>query len=157
MSVYNFVKILLLLLFITQFAQFAYASGIKVSWDKNSESDVAGYKVYCGTASHNYQSCLDAGAFTSIEIDDLTPGKIYYISVSAYDNSGNESASSQEFHATIPENSGSDSGTGSNGSSSCFISTSRSGRPVFQRATFLLLTGMVLMGISSLLRRYTSN
>ena len=154
MWIYRFFKISILILFI---AQFAYASGIKISWDKNSESDVAGYKVYYGTASHNYQSSLDAGNFTSIEIDDLTPGKIYYISIAAYDYSGNESASSQEFHATIPEDSGSGSGTGSSGGSGCFISTSRSGRPVLQRATFLLLTGMVLMGISSLLRKYTSN
>jgi len=154
MWLYRFLKIPILILFI---AQFAYASGIKVSWEKNSESDLAGYKVYYGTASHNYQSCLDAGAFTSIEIDGLTHGKTYYISVSAYDKLGNESASSQEFHATIPENSGSGSGTGSSGGSSCFISTSGSEKPVFQRATFLLLTGMVLMGISSLLRKYTSN
>jgi hypothetical protein len=149
MWIYRFFKISILILFIAQFAQFAYASGIKISWDKNSESDVAGYKVYYGTASHNYQSSLDAGNFTSIEIDDLTPGKNYYISIAAYDYSGNESASSQEVHATIPEDSGSGSGTGSSGGSSCFISTSGSERSVSQRATFLLLTGMVLMVIRS--------
>jgi hypothetical protein len=157
MWVYRFFKISILILFIAQFAQFAYASGIKVSWDKNTESDVAGYKVYYGTASHNYQSYLDAGAFTSIEIDDLTHGKTYYISVAAYDYSGNESAPSQELHATIPEDSGSGSGTCSSGGSGCFISTSESEKPVSQGATFLMLTGMVLMGISSLLRKYTSN
>jgi len=73
-----------------------------VSWVENSVSNVAGYKVYYGTASHNYQNNVDAGIFTSVEIDGLTPGVTYYFAVTAYNNSGNQSAYSQEVQATIP-------------------------------------------------------
>jgi len=98
----QFFKISILIVFITQFTQFAYASGVIISWVENSVSDVAGYKVYYGTASHNYTSDVNAGTSTSVAIDGLTPGVTYYFAVTAYDNSGNQSAYSQEVQATIP-------------------------------------------------------
>ncbi|MGO9145552.1 MAG: fibronectin type III domain-containing protein, partial [Desulfomonilia bacterium] len=117
MKICQFFKISILIVFITQFTQFAYASGVKLNWVENSVSDVAGYKAYYGTASHNYQSHVDAGTFTSVEIDGLSAGITYYFAVTAYDNSGNESAYSQEVQATIPVtqtvNAGSGSGSGS--------------------------------------------
>jgi hypothetical protein len=103
MNTYKFIKVSILLIFITQLTQFAYASGVRVSWAENSESDVAGYKVYYGTTSRNYQLHVDTGAFTSVEIDGLCSGTSYYFAVTAYDNSGNESAYSLEFQATIPQ------------------------------------------------------
>ena len=102
MKVCLFFKISILIVFITLCTQFAYASGVKLSWVENSASDVAGYKAYYGTASRSYQSNVDAGTFTSVEIDGLTPGVTYYFAVTAYDNSGNQSAYSQEVQATIP-------------------------------------------------------
>ena len=110
-----------MIVFITLFTQFTYASGVKLSWVENSVSDVAGYKAYYGTSSRNYQSHVDAGTFTSVEIDGLSAGITYYFAVTAYDNSGNESAYSQEVQATIPvtltvkagSGSGSSSGSGS--------------------------------------------
>jgi hypothetical protein len=99
---YQFFKISILIVFITQFTQFAYASGVRVSWAENSVSTVAGYKVYYGTASRNYQTNVDAGTFTSVVIDGLSAGITYYFAVTAYNYSGNESAYSQEVHATIP-------------------------------------------------------
>ena len=53
--------------------------------------------------------------------------------------------------------SGSGSGGGDGSGGGCFISTSVSDSPVSQGATFLVLAGIVLMGIVSLLRKYTSN
>jgi hypothetical protein len=85
-----------------QLAHLAYASGVSISWNKNSESDVAGYKVYYGTATNTYQNILDVGPFTSAVIDGLTAGVTYYYAVTAYDTSGNESAKSQEVQATMP-------------------------------------------------------
>lgn len=168
--VYQFFKILILIVFITQFVPLAYASGVKLSWEESSGGIVAGYKVYYGTASRTYQSCLDAGTSTSIEIDGLTRGITYYFAVRAYDYSGTESTYSEEIQAIIPANSGSSSsassisgsssssssgsGTGSSGGGGCFISTSVSGSPFSQGTILLMLSCMVLMVISSLLRKY---
>ena len=102
MKVCQFFKISILIVFIALFTQFAYASGVTVSWVENSASNVAGYMVYYGTASHNYTSDVNAGTFTSVAIDGLTPGVTYYFAVTAYNNSGNQSAYSQEVQATIP-------------------------------------------------------
>jgi hypothetical protein len=147
-------KISLLLLFITQFTQYAYASGVRISWVENSESDVAGYRVYYGTTSHNYQRWVDAGPFTSVEIDDLSSGYIYFFAVTAYNNSGNESAYSREIQATIPTISKNDGGGSSGG---CFISNFVSENSASQGLTFLVLAGMVLIGFTSLFRRDISN
>ncbi|HQI01919.1 MAG TPA: fibronectin type III domain-containing protein [Deltaproteobacteria bacterium] len=145
---------------ITFFAQFAYAAGVMVSWAENSESDLAGYRVYYGTASRDYESSLDAGDFTSIEIDGLTPGNTYYIAVTAYDDQGNESDFSDEVQVAIPADAseilppGTDSG-GGGGGGGCFISTSDYETFDFTGVSFLILGGIVLLGISSLLRKYT--
>jgi hypothetical protein len=85
-----------------QFVQSAHASGVSISWLRNSENDVAGYKVYYGTAHRNYQHYIDVGPFTTGVIDSLSEGVTYYFAVTAYDNLGNESAYSQEVHAAIP-------------------------------------------------------
>ncbi len=138
MNIYKIVRIAILLIFITQFTQLAYASGVRVGWVENPVSDVAGYRVHYGTASRNYQIHVDAGTFTSIEIDSLSSGTTYYFAVTAYDYSGNESAYSQEIQATMPAApavnavsgansvSGSSSVTGS-GSGSLSVSSSGSG------------------------------
>lgn len=85
-----------------QFAELAHASGVSISWLKNTESDVAGYKVYYGTTTRNYQHSIDVGPFTSAVIDGLNGGVTYYFAVTAYDTSGYESAYSLEVQATIP-------------------------------------------------------
>jgi len=85
-----------------QFTQLASAVGVSISWNDNAESDLAGYKVYYGTAPHTYRNTLDVGPFTSAVIDGLSSGTTYYFAVTAYDTSGNESADSQEIQATIP-------------------------------------------------------
>ncbi len=69
---------------------------IKLAWDPNTESDVAGYKVYYGTSSGNYEKAVDIGKTTEYLISGLTKGQTYYISVTAYDTASNESGFSNE-------------------------------------------------------------
>jgi hypothetical protein len=70
---------------------------IDLTWNPNTESDLAGYKVYYGTlGSGNYQGTIDVGNVTSYRLQNLTPGTTYYIAVTAYDTVGNESAPSNE-------------------------------------------------------------
>ena len=74
------------------------AGTIKLAWDApttNSDgsplTDLAGYYVYYGTASGVYGSPVDAKNVTTYTLTGLTPGQTYYITVTAYDTSGNES------------------------------------------------------------------
>lgn len=92
----------MLIVLMVHLAQLAQAAGVSISWNKNSESDVAGYKIYYGTSARNYQNMLDVGPFTAAAIDGLSSGFTYFFAVTAYDASGNESAYSQEIQAAIP-------------------------------------------------------
>lgn len=73
---------------------------MKVIWPANTESDLAGYKVYWGTASGTYPNSQNAGNATSYTITGLTDGTKYYIAVTAYDTEGNEGAKSIEATGT---------------------------------------------------------
>ena len=78
------------------------ATGIQVTWNANTETDLAGYNVYYGTSSGKYSVCINVGNVTSYKIDNLTQGTTYYFIVTALDYAGNESADSAEVSATIP-------------------------------------------------------
>jgi len=65
-----------------------------LSWDENKESDLAGYIVYWGSESGNYDGAIDVDNTTSWQIPSDV-GK-YYFAVTAYDLSGNESSFSKE-------------------------------------------------------------
>jgi hypothetical protein len=72
---------------------------ITLLWNANTESDLAGYKVYVGTTSGVYSTPIDVGNVTSFVVPGLTPGIQYYFVVTAYDTSSNESARSNEVSA----------------------------------------------------------
>ena len=71
-----------------------------VTWAANSEADLAGYKLYVGTASGVYNQILDAGMATSYKMT-LPKGVTYFFSITAYDRSGNESSRSTEVSRSI--------------------------------------------------------
>ncbi len=79
------------------------AGSATVSWDANSEPDLAGYKIYYGQGSGNYQNQVYVGNATSYRLTGLEEGKRYYFAVTALDFSGNESSFSIEVEATIKE------------------------------------------------------
>ena len=105
-----------------------YGAIVRVSWEEDVGSDVAGYSVYYGTSSMTYTQSLDVGSgINSIEIGDLDEGYPYYFAVTAYDSEGNESAYSEEVSVFIP---GEDTpaedpslSLGAAGGGGCFIST----------------------------------
>jgi fibronectin type 3 domain-containing protein len=59
-------------LFFLLIAQSAFAAQIKLAWDANIESDLAGYKVYYGTSSKSYSGSVDAGNVTAFTLTGLT-------------------------------------------------------------------------------------
>ena len=74
----------------------AQAASILVSWNSNSEADLAGYNVYYGTESRVYGDAINTTDIS--QLLTLTPdiGTTYYFAVTAYDTSGNESDYSEE-------------------------------------------------------------
>jgi len=90
----QFTLILILLLSFPPIESIGY--GVTLKWDTNSEIDMAGYKVYYGTSSGNYEFVVDVGNVTEYELFDLNEGSTYYIATTAYDTSDNESKKSNE-------------------------------------------------------------
>ncbi len=89
------------LFFILTFFSTSFAAALLVSWDANSEADLAGYKLYYGTEQANYSELVDVGSVNSYIVQNLTEGQTYYFVLTAYDRSGNESAPSDEATATV--------------------------------------------------------
>ena len=79
------------------------AAALSLSWNANTESDLAGYTVYYGNTTGIYTSFKDVFNVTSYVISNVTEDKTYYITLRAYDKSGNESKSSQEVYIYVPK------------------------------------------------------
>ena len=86
-----------------------YNTSKRINWSMNSESDLAGYIVYYGTASRTY-SLMSTSIGLSGDGSTGTPSKIiaglldgatYYFGVTAYDATGNESTFSGEVSTTV--------------------------------------------------------
>lgn len=123
-----------------------FAGEAILSWNANSEPDLAGYKVYYGTSSQDYGIPIDVGNFTSHTLTGLTKGTTYYFAITAYDTSSNESDFSVELSKSIePLNPGepsSDSGGGG-----CGIVFPRTGDPPDpgDAADMITTTGVILL------------
>jgi len=67
--------------------------GAVLTWDRNSEGDLAGYRIYYGYSSGDYSNSIDLGKSTKCELSllNLAEKVTYYISITAYDIAGNES------------------------------------------------------------------
>ena len=87
---------------ISLFPSFCPAASLLVTWIANTDSDLAGYKVYYGTQPGTYGTIADVQKATSYQISNVQNGSTYYVVVTSYDNSGNESSHSTEISAYIP-------------------------------------------------------
>ncbi|HEY1121009.1 MAG TPA: fibronectin type III domain-containing protein [Haloferula sp.] len=70
---------------------------VSVAWNRNSESDVTGYKVYWGRTSRIYDQVLNAGNNPQAVLPNLASGQPYYCAVTAYNAQGQESSFSTEI------------------------------------------------------------
>ena len=69
--------------------------------DGSALTDLAGYKVYYGTASGSYSQSIDVGKVTTYEVTNLPNGFTYYFVVTAYNQAGVESGPSNERKKAI--------------------------------------------------------
>jgi len=78
----------------------AYATQtVKLAWYANPEPDIAGYRLYFGTTSGQYDQVRDVVA-PYLSLTDLADGVAYYFSVTAYNAAGAESVLSNEVSFT---------------------------------------------------------
>ena len=117
--------VLLLVIILSLLAPSAHAGQVTVAWDRNTDVQVVGYKVYYGTSSGQYTASVDAGNVTSLVISGLTEGTTYYFAATDYDSNGNESAFSNEISYLVPAAASGASGASSGGG--CFIATAAFG------------------------------
>ena len=73
-----------------------HAADVRLAWNASPEPDIAGYKIYYGTASRVYDWSIDAKKVTTFTVSGLADGRTYYFAVTAYDTSNLESTYSNE-------------------------------------------------------------
>jgi len=96
----SFIFILALTLFVSTTS--VYSAQVTLAWNPNTEPDFAGYKLYTGLTSGNYDNTTDVGNQTGYTLQNLVADQMYYIVVTAYDTSNNESGYSAEVVYTVP-------------------------------------------------------
>ena len=79
------------------------SSSVTLTWNANTESDLAGYRVYRATSSGTYGAPITTiqGNTTSYIATGLQFGTTYFFVVTAFDIAGNESAYSNEVSKSI--------------------------------------------------------
>jgi len=78
------------------------AQSVTLAWGPVTNSDLAGYKVYYGPASHVYTNIVTFGNVTNATVSGLVEGATYYFAASALGTAGGESALSDEVSYTVP-------------------------------------------------------
>ena len=78
-----------------------HAGEVTLAWDPNAESDVAGYKVYYGLGSRNYDHVVAVGNYTCCVPARLEQGRTDYFAVTAVNAANIESDFSNEVSAAL--------------------------------------------------------
>lgn len=80
-----------------------FAAEVTLTWQANTESDLAGYRVYQGTVSGQYGPPVTLGTVTThtVMLPPSTLDRTYFWALTAYDLAGNESAKSNEVSQLI--------------------------------------------------------
>ena len=105
-------SILLVLFSLFLFPSISYAKDLAFAWTANTETNLAGYKIYVGEESKNYSKCvienIDKSSvsykFTEEDFSNCNfeENKTYYFAATAFDTDGFESDFSDEVTWTTP-------------------------------------------------------
>jgi hypothetical protein len=88
-------KAILALLILFIFPPNSHPWSITLAWDPNTETDLASYNLYRGSATHTYSTIINVGKATSYTVSNLGDGT-YFFSLTALNTKGLESGFSNE-------------------------------------------------------------
>lgn len=97
------VQIKLILAVWMMLSPFAFAEDVTLAWDPNSETDLAGYKLYYGNAPRTYGTIINVGNVTTFTVTGLVGVGTYYFAVTAYNTAQQESLYSNEVSQTFAQ------------------------------------------------------
>ena len=80
-----------------------YSGEVILRWDPNTEPDLAGYALFYGRGSGNYQEMIDIGNRIKYTVEGLQGGSTYYFALRAYDELGNKSDYSDEISYEVEQ------------------------------------------------------
>lgn len=92
----------LLVIALLLFPALTRAATVTFAWDANSETNIAGYRLYTGNSSRNYTTSNDFGNVTSGTLSGLNNSSRYYHALTAFNTAGLESDFSSEVVALTP-------------------------------------------------------
>jgi len=104
---------------------------ITLEWDPVTHPDLAGYMVYYGTYSGDYEESVDVGNWTSVTIEGLEEDVTYHFAVTAYSVYSEESDYSDEVCLNCA------TGDTTDGSGGCFIASAADGFRMTEAAKIL--------------------
>jgi hypothetical protein len=78
------------------------ANSIELTWDRDTEPDLAGYRIYRGEPGGVLQKVGETAEAPSYSDRQIEAGKKYRYTVSAFDKAGNESKQSAEIEVAAP-------------------------------------------------------
>ncbi len=93
-----------------------HAFQLNLAWDRDSDPNISGYKLYYGNSSGTYDRSVNVGNLTNTTVANLQDGLPYYFAVTAYTGNGLESGYSNEvaYNQSSGGNSGGNSGSWGN-------------------------------------------
>ena len=80
----------------------ASTSSIELTWDRDSEGDLAGYRVYRARGNGAFEKIGETAEAPSYSDRKIAPGTTYRYSISALDRNGNESKPSAPVQIAAP-------------------------------------------------------
>ena len=102
-TVHGRTRLLLLFVIVLLFgsASTIQAANVTATWNPNTESNIAGYKLSYGTQTGVYSTTVDTGNVTTWSLT-LTAGQTYFFALQAYNTSGLTSPLSAEVVYVVP-------------------------------------------------------
>ena len=77
-------------------------NSIELNWDRNTEEDLNGYRIYRAEGNGAMEKVGDVSAVPSFSDRKVEAGKTYRYAVSAMDQAGNESPRSAPVDVAMP-------------------------------------------------------
>ena len=97
---YRTLSLLLTLGMLFSLVQLAEAGTVTLGWDRNTETNLAGYKLYYGERPRSEAMYPNTGPINNKDADNYEitlPGDLYFFALTAVDSAGNESGFSNEL------------------------------------------------------------